>query len=771
MDRASYNPSRSRRRDTLSRSPTRPISRGRQRNVSPSPSRSGAISRSPTRSVSRQRVSASPAPSRSRQRGSLIASSRSRPRVTASPAPSRQRQRGSPSPAPINRTKAILASRKKIIQSVNICTDTSFDNCKESSFDDPKWFQKRNACIYNYLKEKFIDTKVPIIQAKLGEIIAELNNKLREDGVKADEFYKESDKDVVYKIVNDIYPIFDQAMALSVLLSFLDPVADKDILDIDFFSISYNEFNITFAADDNKGFPKELGKSVDSIMECNRNWNISDANSHLFDTTKERLNLTVCLENPDYNNLKNEISFLEEIMGVIDKNDYVVQKQTKYYDEKTDELLDIDANKDNICKDYDEKFCMENPDCYYRKGKCINKQRHSSARPRKTPSNIPSYYISQNLYKIYKDTEPDYYLYVPLSNYYTVAGYSGIFERKSVRNENGNAVSTNPKQISIVFPPFDLRGEGSIKDIAAIVASGVYSFGIARSMLILDPDEGVGVLKGLYSVIDGWYKNSFLPLVTSGMINLDSEIFISGTSLGGALTNLSAFYLRRLGYTNIHYYANGAPRVGNSKFKEYMERDGNFRKDSGNFVRYINVIKTDSDGNREFITEFDPVCKFPPKDSAVPYKERISSFLPSFISPFIKYGSPADDYLISDNPKLTIVEAGLLFNPYVVGYGQQTDYEMFSKSFGRGLDEEAVKNLNIKSNTCPNHFDYIHSIPAYTAGIFNGDEANKGTIKYDWNYDSVRDLKLYPCVPKEKGAGMIGVTESGSQMMEKYVNF
>jgi len=235
MDRASYNPNRSRQRGAISRSPTRSVSRGRDSSPAPSRSRQrGAISRSPTRS----RVSASPAPSRSRQRGSLIASSRSRPRVSASPAPIRPRQRGSPSPAPINRNKATLASRKKIIQSVNICTDTSFDNCKEASFDDPKWFQKRNACIYNYLKEKFIDTKVPIIQAKLGEIIEELNNKLREDGVKADEFYKESDKDVVYKIVNDIYPIFDQAMALSVLLSFLDPVSDKDILDIDFFSIS-----------------------------------------------------------------------------------------------------------------------------------------------------------------------------------------------------------------------------------------------------------------------------------------------------------------------------------------------------------------------------------------------------------------------------------------------------------------------------------------------------------------------------------------------------
>jgi hypothetical protein len=667
------------------------------------------------------------------------------------------------SPAPNRRRKTVSpASRKEVKQVIpDLCKSHIFNMCKDVQFTDPKWFEKRNACIYMYLKENIIDTKIPLIENKLGDIIKEINKKLTEDNVKEKDLYSIHDKDILYKIINDTYPIFDQVLAISILLSFLDESIKKeaDILNIKFSSKSYNEFLIKFP--DGKNFTEELEENMGNIIKCNKIWNKNDEEN--FYQVRNKLNLRLCLENPAYNNLKIELSFLEDIMGVINRSDYVLRGD-KYYDEEKNKIYNIKKEKDDECDQLPPKLnrpfskrssmtsimdeylsqreespevkmdqyfsCEDNSSCKFRKGKCINKERHATARPNKS---IPSYYLLKNLYKNFGSGNPNYYLYIPLNYSHTVAGFSGVFERKYI-DKNGNALSSNPKQISIVFPPFDMTGEGGVMDIAKIALSGLYNFGFARSMRILD--NGIGVLNGLYEVIEDWYTKYFSPL----NIPMDSEIFISGTSLGGALTNLCAFHLRIKGFDNIHYYANGAPRVGNSKFKEYMEMDGNFSQDSGNFIRYINIIKTDDQENTQFITEFDPVCKFPPKDSAYPYKVQVTSVLPQSLNPYYGY-----DYLISDNPRLTVVESAFLFDPYVIGYGEQSDYEMLGRAFSRNLEE----NINLGRTKCSNHFDYIHSIPAYSHSVFNGDEVNKGTIKYEWNYDSIRNLNIYPCISED----------------------
>jgi hypothetical protein len=656
------------------------------------------------------------------------------------------------------------------IPKIDICQDPIFNKCSLVPLNDPKWFEKRNACIYEYLKKKYLDPNIERIQSKLEYIIESLNKKLKDVGVKESELYRIDDKDVSYKILNDIYPIYDQVMAISILLSFTD---EKDITDIRYLSVSYEEiintkddistnvlpeiFGDERKEDDNKNFIKKLEKSVDEIIECNKKWNNSIINTLFFEDVKDKLNLRRCHGNKFYNKLKTEISFLEEIMGVIDKSDYVI-RQEKYYDNEKG-LLDIEDNIDEICKNFEEKECRENiPQCQFRKGTCINKQRHSSARPDMV--NIQSYYILNNFYRSYNIQEPLYYLYIPLNNYYTVAGYSGIFEKKHIvqLGPYKKAISKEPKQISIVFPPFDSRGEGTYIQNIKTMWNGIYNFGLGRSMTIKEFEFNgnnvkVGVLHGLFETIVDWYKKAFIPLVENGTIKYNSEIFITGTSLGGALTNLCAFYLRINGFTNIHYYANGAPRVGNKEFKEFMETKDLFRKDSGNFVRYINVIKTKDNGTKEFLTEFDPVCKFPPEDTAIPYKAQIGSYLPSFFNPF------QENYRISDNPNLTVVESGLLFNPYIVGYEEQPDFEMALPSYRKGI------NLGMN---CSNHWDYIHSIPAYTSKIFNGDDTNKGVMKYAWNYDAVRDLQIYPCMSEEISESRLVNLGIGMQGMKGY---
>lgn len=196
-----------------------------------------------------------------------------------------------------------------------------------------------------------------------------------------------------------------------------------------------------------------------------------------------------------------------------------------------------------------------------------------------------------------------------------------------------------------------------------------------------------------------------------GVVDENSEFFITGTSLGGALANLCAFYLRINGFKNIHFYANGAPRVGNREFREFME-SGIFTEDSGNYVRYINTIK-----DLGFETEFDPVCKFPP---------RVSSSNP--FNPF---------NFISDNPILKVVEWGFICSAEAIGYSSQPDYEMIPY-----INPTPTPPI---SADCSKHWDYIHSIGAYSPDIFNAQELNTGVIKYEWNYDSLRNINIYPC--------------------------
>ena len=169
----------------------------------------------------------------------------------------------------------------------------------------------------------------------------------------------------------------------------------------------------------------------------------------------------------------------------------------------------------------------------------------------------------------------------------------------------------------------------------------------------------------------------------------------------------------------MHYYAFGAPRVGDERLTEYMN-EADFGGDSANYVRLNNVIK-----NGRFTCQFDPVCKFPPKQMGL-------------LSPL--------GYSLNfhDNSRLRGMSGGLTFNLVFNTFDAQPEYDMIEKTIYGNL----YNHLTPLGGACAEHWDYVHSLNAYHEEViighpyFGGDTANPRNIDY---YDAIRNLDKYPC--------------------------
>lgn len=82
--------------------------------------------------------------------------------------------------------------------------------------------------------------------------------------------------------------------------------------------------------------------------------------------------------------------------------------------------------------------------------------------------------------------------------------------------------------------------------------------------------EGVGIVHA------GFYKafTSVKPIIDTVVMgmNPDKPILICGHSLGGAITNLVAAYLRKLGHSKIMIYTFGSPLVGDTDFTYHYSK-------------------------------------------------------------------------------------------------------------------------------------------------------------------------------------------------------
>lgn len=445
------------------------------------------------------------------------------------------------------------------------------------------------------------------------------------------------------------------------------------------------------------------------LLKCNLSWN-----EKLIETKQIQDSINIRLvrnENgidPYFVETVRCLMFLQQIMGVIDKPTYQ-EAGNKYFNITKHSLGFIDSKKDNKCNMFeDEDKCSRDKDCVLRvssKGdkNCINRERIRTT----TPNKPTSYYILEDSY-----TDTDI-VYVPLFISKIISGYSGVFEQFYSRDSK----TVKANKYTIAFPPFggktfqdNFNGFRTFYIEAYIQSINARASGNA-------PSGQVGIITGLYKAVMSWYNECKNIIAT---IPKDADIYICGCSLGGALSNVTAFFLLQLGYTKIHLYAMGSPRVGDVTFVNYMEKSG-LMPDSANYVRFNNVIK-----NGTFYTEFDPVAKFP-----------INSW--SLLSAFgmhLRY---------ANNPHLRCMGAGLTFNPVLGTFLTQPEFDFLPGVKLRNFGRDVNAGLPIDGD-CEDLFFLLHSIPAYSANNFVGARDYEVAVpNYRDYFDHVIDVSKEKC--------------------------
>jgi hypothetical protein len=460
--------------------------------------------------------------------------------------------------------------------------------------------------------------------------------------------------------------------------------------------------------DDESEFPKRVKVST-NLLECNKVWNKVMQKQGTYEFIADNIDIEIATDNPKFNETIDTLRFYTEVIGILNRKAYEEQ-QPYYVDSKTASLVKINAKIDKKCKAYSENLCEEDKDCILREtskgGKsCMNAQRIRTFEPNKATT----YYIFERPF-----VENKYYVYRCLAKRHIIAGTAGIFSRYKV-TASKNIKPDNT--ITITFPP--LADDSYYQHFIAFYLE-------ARLELVEAKPSGnapkmeVGISNGMLEKITEWYNIDFSPL------NIDSNIpiIIQGVSLGGALANVAAFILIQNGYTNIHMYAYGAPRVGDERFVYYMEKAG-LQPDSANYIRFNNVIKNDT-----FYTQFDPATKFPPNTWSL---------------------SMPGAYRFVDNPLIKCMGAGLIFNSVFQMLSTQSDYDMVPGAHVRRL---YLNNINdatpVGAGNCDNLWKYVHSTNAYDSEIFIGRKLywNDDKRIYSECFDRIIDLNIEKCIPR-----------------------
>jgi hypothetical protein len=438
------------------------------------------------------------------------------------------------------------------------------------------------------------------------------------------------------------------------------------------------------------------------LAECNADW-FRNAFRNAF--PKFTIDYDVISEeNSKYLETISHLEFLQEILGVIGRDTFVTKNEYILAQNKLLKLKDKDNLECNKIKNIPD--CEENIKCVFRK-KCEASNRVRSL----APGDPNSYYIFEEPFVRDGKKKKEIIIFKPLSKCFIITGYSGIFRRYNT-NIQGKIVETN--KYTIIFPPFDGKSGPQDKSIFNLFSYrtdfwngflAFYSGQYIQDIKVNISDETVGISSGLFSFINDWYKKCFEPL----KLPLDAEFYIIGTSLGGALTNICAFYLLNMGYKNIHYYAMGSPRVGDERFKLFMEeskKNNLIKEDSYNYVRFNYVIKDD-----KFYTQFDPTCKFPKNQKGIIGK--------------LNY---------SDTPNLRTFGGGLTLNVYDLDtYQYQGDHDMI-------YNDPSVPVYD----KCDAFWSYAHSVSAYSKNLFLGIK-QEVDVPYINDFDQIINLDKVPC--------------------------
>jgi len=399
------------------------------------------------------------------------------------------------------------------------------------------------------------------------------------------------------------------------------------------------------------------------------------------------------------------LKFMSEIWGVINLKSWKAEKAP--YFEKGGKLVPFSKEKDKVCGakknlGLEGKVeCEKLPECIWRASSvlektCMNAERYSTFQ-----GGSPTAYVMENPLEKKK-----FVVFKPLGIYYLITGNIGVFERQS-HNPKGELFHDG---YTITFPAFDTASitYDFVKQTAFTMFIRAYNINVKTKT-----GANVGVHQGYHDYLKAWYDTSVKPL----NIKKDAHIYLVGISLGGALANVAAFILHNEGFTNIHLYAFGAPRVGDTAFASYMETK--LSSDSYNYVAVKGIVKEE-----KCHLQYDPVCKFPPNTWST-------------------FGYVGYHLRFADNPKLRGFTGGLSFVPTDLGYTEQPDYDMTCPKC-----ELSTKTLI--GSACTNHWGFVHSFDPYSYEVFFGNNTaiNVGTGKVPVmrHIDEVVDLDSKACV-------------------------
>jgi hypothetical protein len=511
-------------------------------------------------------------------------------------------------------TKNLKGSKGKVVSDC-LSTIKGLSQC-EKVFQYDRLLESRAACMYHLLLNKF---KYP-------------KNKIRTDLL--------------------TIPVICSFMSTKDGERFINPTSIENI-----FKMIYKQYNKVSSQ------LKQLMIVEYQLYQCNVEWN-NKMDKSIVDKIKKNGQIVNFIDQGEkqLSNTLNTIEFYKQISGVIDRANYVVKGNDKksIYFSKHDEnkLSQVDVSLDSICAQLGPDNCKTNERCMIRKTTvesknggfeqkmiCQNKDRVRR--------------LDQHTY-VYEDIfETGFVVYKLLNRYPVgVGGNAGIFQQYNI----GSKKDLKPNgKFTLTFPPFAPKGGKIMQFIKAL------NFGRKLNMTFPNEDiPSIGVNTAFYDLINDWFTTKFTPL----KIPKSSEIFITGVSLGGGLTTMCAYILAVNGYKNIHFYALGAPRVGNNEFKEFMEKF-HFADDSANFVRYNGIIQKET-----FHLQADPLCKFPPK--------------------------------FANNPRVCMFEGGFKFKPVFSCFETQPDL---------GYTFPWCNVLPVPPN-CENYWAlYVHSMDAYAPTV------------------------------------------------------
>lgn len=554
-------------------------------------------------------------------------------------------------------------------------------------------------------------------------------------------------------------PIFSNMLTAPILLSFYDPPLPAPELDTILEQVCRN---MKFSRRD---IIDGIKRVLTGFYVCNVGWNTTMNQDELMAIKSEIDIEYVPNHSEKYKNLLHYTQFLWEVQGILNRKNFKSRSNAYMIDTGGNIGGDIHytpANIDADCKTRITKSdCERDLLCILRKtsGKeeCIDAKLFRNLRDTQGGKAFMSF---ESPFKLQIDRAgnimrtPDgksikkKFIYKSrFTMEIFIGGWAGIFAEYEIgRDATTNTdKAMNTHKCVITFPPLNFEsGEGKLESMSNYAS--LFKTFYSNSYLVYH--KGAYVHGELYKIIHKWYTDGFSKI----KYPKDYEIHIVGLSLGGALTNLCAFYLSKEGYTNISWYAYGAPRVGGQKnieFATYMSNQ-NWGECSGNYVKFMNVIKTDG----SFFTEFDPVTTFPiHQRSLLTWSGWKSSF--------------------KQNPLFRCMGAGFTWNP-VLNRTTNTsdadpDYDLltdirnkFSKEI-KVVDPLLTKSIYVPPvNVTSAHFEHMHS--AYDVNVFLGisdysplEYRNSAIVKDDTydpasgtprpyhNYEnSIKDLRLDP---------------------------